>query len=70
MESPPPDNDRRETPTERLDRNWDELLQELRVTQTGVQLLAGFLLNLPFQRRPLGMGDTMFVSIRAGWRTP
>jgi len=51
MDSPPLDNDRRETPTERLDRNWDELLQELRVTQTGVQLLAGFLLTLPFQQR-------------------
>jgi hypothetical protein len=42
---------RRETETERLDRNWDELLQELRVAQTGVQILAGFLLTLPFQQR-------------------
>lgn len=40
---------RGETPTERLDRNWISLLQELRVTQTGVQLLTGFLLVLPFQ---------------------
>jgi len=51
MESPPPDHDRDETPTERFDRNWDELLQELRVTQTGVQILAGFLLTIPFQQR-------------------
>lgn len=43
--------DRNETTTERLDRNWEELLQELRVTQTGVQILAGFLLTLPFQQR-------------------
>lgn len=42
---------RNETPEERLDRNWGELLQELRVTQTGVQLIAGFLLTLPFQQR-------------------
>ena len=42
---------RNETPLERLDRNWDELLQELRVVQTGVQILAGFLLTLPFQQR-------------------
>ena len=28
-----------------------ELLQELRVLQTGVQILAGFLLTLPFQSR-------------------
>jgi hypothetical protein len=41
--------DRDETPDERLDRNWNELLQELRVMQTGVQLLAGFLVTLPFQ---------------------
>jgi hypothetical protein len=40
--------DRDETREERLDRNWDELLQELRVAQTGIQLLSGFLLTLPF----------------------
>jgi cation transport ATPase len=33
----------------RLNRNWDQLLQEMRVLQTGVQLLTGFLLILPFQ---------------------
>src|ERR1700709_2032026 len=43
--------ERNETPTERLDRNWTSLLQELRVVQTGVQLLTGFLLTLPFQQR-------------------
>jgi hypothetical protein len=42
---------RDETETERLDRNWNNLLQELRVVQTGVQLLTGFLLTLPFQQR-------------------
>jgi hypothetical protein len=31
-----------------LDRNWTELLQELRVAQTGAQILTGFLLTLPF----------------------
>lgn len=40
---------RNETAAEKLDRNWSELLQELRVTQTGVQILSGFLLTLPFQ---------------------
>jgi hypothetical protein len=40
---------RDETPTERLDRKWEDMLQELRVMQTGVQLLAGILLTLPFQ---------------------
>ncbi|GAA4693211.1 hypothetical protein GCM10023215_33030 [Pseudonocardia yuanmonensis] len=43
--------ERRETPTERLDRNWADLLQELRVSQTGVQLLTGLLLTVPFQSR-------------------
>lgn len=42
---------RNETWEEQLDRNWAELLQELRVLQTGVQILAGFLLTLPFQDR-------------------
>lgn len=46
---------RRETPTERLDRNWVELLQEMRVMQTGVQLIAGFLLTLPFAPRFAGL---------------
>jgi hypothetical protein len=43
-----PSDDRDESHDERLDRNWDELLQELRVAQTGIQLLSGFLLTLPF----------------------
>jgi len=42
---------RPETPEQRSDRNWNELLQELRVMQTGVQILTGFLLILPFQSR-------------------
>lgn len=43
--------ERDESPAEQLDRQWNELLQELRVTQTGLQLLSGFLLTLPFQQR-------------------
>lgn len=42
---------RDETPNERADRNWDELLQELRVMQTGTQILTGFLLAVAFQPR-------------------
>ncbi|MBD2759629.1 sodium:proton antiporter [Yimella sp. cx-573] len=45
------DDGRGESPGERLDRNWNELLQELRVTQTGIQILFAFLLILPFQAR-------------------
>jgi hypothetical protein len=33
---------------EQLTRNLNELLQELRVMQTGVQILTGFLLTVPF----------------------
>jgi hypothetical protein len=36
---------------ERLDRNFSELLQELRVAQTGVQILFAFLLAIAFQQR-------------------
>lgn len=50
---------RSETETERLDRNWASLLQELRVVQTGVQLLTGFLLTLPFQPRFNELNDTI-----------
>ena len=42
---------RNETAAERSDRNWSELLQEVRVTQTGIQILTGFLLTVPFQAR-------------------
>lgn len=54
------DSRRDETPAERYDRNWIELLQELRVAQTGVQILAGFLLTLPFTQR--------FSAISEGYR--
>lgn len=42
---------RDETANERADRNWDELMQELRVMQTGTQILSGFLLAVAFQPR-------------------
>jgi membrane associated rhomboid family serine protease len=42
---------RHETAAERADRNFSELLQELRVAQTGVQILFAFLLTLPFTQR-------------------
>jgi hypothetical protein len=37
-----------ETAKQRWDRNFADLLQELRVAQTGVQILFAFLLTLPF----------------------
>jgi hypothetical protein len=43
------DERRHETELERADRNLVELLQEVRVVQTGVQILFGFLLTIAFQ---------------------
>lgn len=40
---------RDETDEERADRMWGELIQEVRVAQTGVQILFGFLLTVVFQ---------------------
>lgn len=45
------DDGRSETENERLDRNWAEILQELRVTLTGTQIVTGFLLAVAFQQR-------------------
>ncbi|HEX2176420.1 MAG TPA: DUF6328 family protein [Nocardioidaceae bacterium] len=43
--------ERTETRAEQADRNFNELLQELRVSQMGVQILFAFLLTLAFQGR-------------------
>jgi O-antigen/teichoic acid export membrane protein len=48
---------RRETELERADRNLAEILQEVRVVQTGVQVLFGFLLAVAFQQRFHGISD-------------
>lgn len=45
------DDGRSESPFERADRNWSEILQEVRVTQTCTQILGGFLLAVAFQPR-------------------
>ncbi|OAR26867.1 hypothetical protein A8W25_00770 [Streptomyces sp. ERV7] len=39
---------RDESPEDRADRKWGDLLQEIRVAQTGVQILFGFLLTVAF----------------------
>ncbi|MEV4126914.1 DUF6328 family protein [Nocardia sp. NPDC049707] len=74
---------RQETETERLDRNWASLVQELRVVQTGVQFLISALLILPFQAgfttlsQPMrllylgtvsaAMGATVFLVAPVSW---
>ena len=40
-----------ETEAQRLDRNYNEILQELRVAEAGVQILFAFLLGLAFTQR-------------------
>jgi O-antigen/teichoic acid export membrane protein len=52
---------RDETDTERLDRNLIELLQEVRVAQTGVQVLFAFLLTVPFTVRSTEITTTQRV---------
>ena len=42
---------RNESEAQRLDRNFNEQLQELRIAQAGVQILFAFLLTIPFQQR-------------------
>jgi hypothetical protein len=50
-ENETPDVARNETELERWDRNLIELLQEVRVAQTGIQVLFGFLLAVAFTPR-------------------
>jgi amino acid transporter len=48
---PDPATGRRETDRERVDRNLQEMLGELRVALPGVQVLFAFLLVVPFNQR-------------------
>jgi hypothetical protein len=48
---------RNETEEERADRMWGELIQEVRVAQTGVQILFGFLLTVVFTPRYASLED-------------
>ncbi|REJ07671.1 sodium:proton antiporter [Microbacterium bovistercoris] len=63
---------RDETPEHRADRNWDELMQELRVMQTGTQILTGFLLAVAFQPRFSELDEvqrTLYVALVVGAAT-
>lgn len=46
-----PADGRDETPEQRADRLWTELLQEVRIAQTGAQIMFGFLLTVVFTER-------------------
>ena len=57
---------RDESEEEQADRKFADILQELRVMQTGVQLTAGFLLTLPFQERFEDLDDgqrTLYLAL-------
>ncbi|MFI9803504.1 DUF6328 family protein [Streptomyces sp. NPDC052301] len=56
-----PRRGRNETEEERADRMWVELIQEVRVAQTGVQILFGFLLTVVFQPKYVTLPDTDHV---------
>jgi hypothetical protein len=48
---------REENEAQRLDRHWNELLQELRLAQTGTQILFAFLLSIAFTN-PFDQSDS------------
>ena len=48
---------RDESPEQRADRVWNDMLQEVRVSQTGAQILFGFLLSVAFTPRFVTLGD-------------
>ncbi|MEV7417396.1 DUF6328 family protein [Streptomyces sp. NPDC089919] len=50
-----PGDGRHESANERADRQWQELMQEIRVAQTGVQILFGFLLTVVFTPKFQGL---------------
>jgi hypothetical protein len=53
----------------KINRNWTELIQELRSTQTGVQVLTGFLLTVPFSDRFATLDDvqrTAYLLVLSG----
>lgn len=58
---------REESEAKRLDRNYNEILQELRVAEAGVQILFAFLLALAFTQRftrlPTFERDVYFASL-------
>lgn len=56
---------RNETAAEKADRNWEDILQELRAVQTGTQILTGFLLAVAFQPvfQDLGRYEVTFYLI-------
>ena len=69
MASDQPASHSQESEEEKLTRNLNELLQELRVTQTGVQILTGFLLTLPFTNRFQDLSDlqrNVYLAILCG----
>lgn len=69
MDSDQPVSHSQESEEEKLTRNLNELLQELRVTQTGVQILTGFLLTLPFTNRFQDLSDlqrNVYLAILCG----
>lgn len=55
---------REESPEQRADRMWNDMLQEVRVSQTGAQILFGFLLSVAFTPRFTALGEldkTLYV---------
>lgn len=65
---------RDETEAEKADRNWSDILQELRAVQTGTQIITGFLLAVAFQPtfhdlEPYQVGLYLVLIVLAGCAT-
>ena len=66
---------RDETPNQRADRNWSDLLQEVRVSQASTQIIGGFLLAVAFRQRFLDLDQyqktcTWCWLALQGWQAP
>lgn len=69
MNSAPAGTEEGRRPPQQVTRNLNELLQELRVMQTGVQILTGFLLTVPFSDRFADLTDPqqrLYLAILVG----
>ncbi|WP_240665847.1 DUF6328 family protein [Agromyces sp. LHK192] len=69
-----PGDGRNETDVEKADRNWSDILQELRAVQTGTQIITGFLLAVAFQPvfqelEPYEVGLYLVLVVLAGTAT-
>ncbi|MDB4932063.1 MAG: hypothetical protein JWM10_4547 [Myxococcaceae bacterium] len=57
MTAAPETDEPEETEAERIERDYDELLEEIRIALPGAEVMLGFLLTVPFTERFSALGD-------------